>query len=279
MSLRATTLDEACRALTAGPLDILAGGTDYYPGLGDGPPPRPVLDLGGIEELAGIKVAADRVRINAGVTWSQLGRTALPPAFDALKAAGRELGSIQIQNTATIVGNLCNASPAADGVPPLLVLDAAIELASTRGRRRMPLRDFITGNRRTARRSDEIATAILVPRTIDRGRSAFLKLGSRRYLVISIAMVAAVVEAGANGTVRRAAVAVGACAAVARRLHGLEDDLIGRDARPGLGSAVKPEHLAGLEPIDDLRATAAYRLDAARTLVARTLDACVGDAA
>ena len=279
MSLRATTLDEACRALAAGSFDILAGGTDYYPGLGDDPPPRPVLDLGDIEELAGIGVAGDSIRIGAGVTWSGLGRTPLPPAFDALKAAGRELGSVQIQNTATIVGNLCNASPAADGVPPLLVLDASIELASTRGRRRVPLCDFITGNRRTGRGADEIATAILVPQPSDRARSAFLKLGSRRYLVVSIAMVAAVVEAGADGRVRRARVAVGACSAVARRLHGLEDDLVGRDARLGLGRAVKLEHLADLTPIDDLRATAAYRLDAARTLVARTLDACVGDAA
>ncbi len=279
MSLRATTLDEACRALAAGSFDILAGGTDYYPGLGDGPPPRPVLDLGGIEELAGVEVAADHVRIGAGVTWSGLGRAALPPAFDALKAAGRELGSVQIQNTATLVGNLCNASPAADGVPPLLVLDAMIELASTRGRRRVPLCDFITGSRRTGRGADEIVTAILVPHPADCARSAFLKLGSRRYLVVSIAMVAAVVEAGADGRVAGARVAIGACSAVARRLHGLEDDLVGRDARPGLGTAVRLEHLADLAPIDDFRATAAYRMDAACTLVGRTLDACVGEAA
>ena len=99
----------------------------------------------------------------AATTWSEIAAANLPPAFDALRQAAREVGSIQIQNRGTIAGNLCNASPAADGVPPLLALDAAVELASANGTRQLPLSEFITGYRRTARQPDEILSAVIVP--------------------------------------------------------------------------------------------------------------------
>jgi CO/xanthine dehydrogenase FAD-binding subunit len=159
----------------------------------------------------------------------------------------------------------------------LLVLDAEVELTSYRDIRRLPLRDFITSNRKTLLRPDEILTAVVVPRTID-GPSVFMKLGARRYLVISIAMVAAIVEADTDGIVKQIRVAVGACSAVAQRLHALELQLKGATARPGLGALVSPDHLAALSPIDDLRGTAAYRRDATLTLVRRVLDACVSEA-
>ena len=217
------------------------------------------------------------MRIGACTTWSRLIAADLPPAFDALKAAGREIGSPQIQNVATLAGNLCNASPAADGVPPLLVLDAEVELCSREGMRRVPLSDFIQGNRRTLRRPDELLTGILVPALPghDRAASAFRKLGARRYLVISIAMVAALILVDDEGRVTCARVAVGSCSAVARRLGALEAVLQGAAFRRGLSDLVQPEHLETLSPIDDLRATAAYRGEAALELVRRTLDACL----
>jgi CO/xanthine dehydrogenase FAD-binding subunit len=275
MYLRPRTLEEACDALAEGSLRILSGGTDIYPALVDRPQTEVLLDISRLPSLDGIDIGPDTIRIGARTTWRTIAGGDLPPCFDALKQAAREVGGIQIQNAATIAGNICNASPAADGVPPLLALDAAVELVSSRGTRRLRLDAFLLGNRRTAREPGEIVTAILVPRTIDRGRSAFLKLGARRYLVISIAMVAAVVEADALGRVAQARVAVGACSEVARRLTDLERDLVGRAARPGLGAAVAPGHVAGLAPIDDVRASAAYRLDAVSTLVARALDAAV----
>jgi CO/xanthine dehydrogenase FAD-binding subunit len=198
-------------------------------------------------------------------------RAPLPRAFDALKAAAREVGSVQIQNRATVAGNLCNASPAADGVPPLLALDAEVELLSARGERRVLLSSFITGNRKTVREASEIVTAILVPRRIE-GPSAFLKLGARRYLVISIAMVAAIIETDAEGRLAQARVAVGSCSPVARRLSQLERELVGAGLDE-VGARVEPRHLDPLSPIDDLRGTAAYRRDTARTLVARALEA------
>jgi CO/xanthine dehydrogenase FAD-binding subunit len=183
---------------------------------------------------------------------------------------------VQIQNRGTVAGNLCNASPAADGVPPLLALDAEVELASGVGRRRIPLSQFVAGNRKTARRADEILSAVLVPRRMEDAASAFLKLGARRYLVISISMVAAVVLADRTGRVVEAHVGVGSCSAKAQRLAGLENDLVGLPARAGIGATVRAEHLTPLSPIDDVRATADYRRDASMTLVRRALEACVG---
>jgi CO/xanthine dehydrogenase FAD-binding subunit len=192
--------------------------------------------------------------------------------FDCLKQAAREVGGVQIQNCGTLVGNLCNASPAADGVPPLLALDAAVELASARGTRVLPLGEFLLGNRRTACAPDELVTAVLVPRPAQDARSVFLKLGARRYLVISIAMVAAAVAVDPERRITRAAVAVGACSSVAVRLESLERDLAGRHLAPGIGALVTAAHLAPLAPISDVRGTAAYRRDAAATLVARALE-------
>jgi CO/xanthine dehydrogenase FAD-binding subunit len=169
-----------------------------------------------------------------------------------------------------VAGNLCNASPAADGVPPLLALDARVELRSARGQRELPLADFILGARRTALEPGELVTAILVPAAPAATRSHFAKLGARRYLVISIAMVAVVIEPQ-GGRVARARVAVGACSAVARRLQALEAALAGAPLDAGLGALALEEHFQALQPIDDLRASAGYRREAARVLVRRAL--------
>jgi CO/xanthine dehydrogenase FAD-binding subunit len=124
------------------------------------------------------------------------------------------------------------------------------------------------------RRADELLTAVIVPRILDDATSSFLKLGARRYLVISISMVAAVVLADSSARVTVARVAVGSCSAVARRLSQLEHDLIGAPVDPALGARVRPEHLSALSPIDDVRATAVYRRDASLTLVQRALNRC-----
>ncbi|HEX7247622.1 MAG TPA: FAD binding domain-containing protein, partial [Actinomycetota bacterium] len=179
---------------------------------------------------------------------------------------------------ATVGGNLCNASPAADGVPPLLTLDASVELMSTRGSRRLPLESFLTGYRETALREDELLTAVLVPRGIEGSRSAFAKLGLRRYLVISVVMVAVVVAIDGEGLVGEARIAVGACSPVARRLRSLESHLQGRRI-DSVGPAAIAEHLSALTPIDDVRATADYRRHAAAVLVRRALARCEAVAA
>jgi len=272
---RPSTLDEAVHLLAQGGGTLLAGGTDFYPGLGDRPASGNIVDLSRVLEMKGVTATEDEIRIGGLTTWSELLASSLPRCYDGLKSAAREIGGVQIQNRGTVAGNLCNASPAADSVPPLLALDAEVELRSLAGSRRMALAEFIMGNRKTRRQRDEILTAIIVPRGMDQARSVFLKLGARRYLVISIVMVAALVKVN-GGVVEEARIAVGACSARAQRLMALEQELAGAAAEPGIGKAVRAEHLAPLSPIDDVRATATYRRDAALTLVARALDACVG---
>jgi CO/xanthine dehydrogenase FAD-binding subunit len=272
---RPRTLNEAVDALARHGGQLLSGGTDFYPALGDRPVTFPVVDISAVTEMRGVSIDSNRIRIGGLTTWTEILHAPLPRCFDALKAAAREVGSVQIQNRGTVAGNLCNASPAADGVPPLLALDAEVELTSLAGTRRIALRDFVVGNRKTARRTDEILTAVLVPRELEDAKSVFLKLGARRYLVISIAMVAAVVKINAAGRVDAARVAVGSCSVTARRLTRLETAMVGAEAKKGLGQLVLPEHLMDLSPINDVRATAEYRQDAALTLVRRAVEACV----
>jgi CO/xanthine dehydrogenase FAD-binding subunit len=267
---RPAAVDEALQALAARPLTVLAGGTDHYPARVGRNPEEDILDLTALASLRGISRDGGGWRIGATTTWTDVLEAELPPLFDALKLAAREVGGVQIQNAATVAGNLCNASPAADGVPALLALDAEVELASARGRRSLSLSQFILGPRKTALARDEIVTAMRIPAPRHEARSHFLKLGARRYLVISIAMVAIVLETEGR-SIRAARIAVGACSPVACRLPLLEKELRGINLAEAPRS-VRAEHLAALQPIDDVRGSAEYRLDAALVLVKRGLE-------
>jgi CO/xanthine dehydrogenase FAD-binding subunit len=269
--LRPTSLDEALAALAERPWTLLAGGTDVYPAAVGRPITDDVLDVTGLPSLRGITTAAGVVRIPALATWTDVVRAELPPAFDGLKAAARSIGGVQIQNRGTLAGNLCNASPAADGLPNLMALDARVELSSTAGRREVPVGEFVVGNRRTVRRPDELVTAILVPAPTPTTRSTFLKLGTRAYLVIAIASVAAVLDVGADGNVASARIVVGACSEVPARVVAAEARLVGRSASPSLAAEIDAADLAVLTPIDDVRGTAAYRRDVTGTLVRRAV--------
>lgn len=267
--LRPHRLEEALLAL-ARPHTVLAGGTDFYPPRVGRAIAEDILDIGAIAVLRGISSISTGWRLGATTTWSELLEADLPPLFDGLKQAAREIGGRQIQNAGTLAGNLCNASPAADGVPCLLALGAEVELASRTATRRVPLDRFITGVRRTALAADELVIAIHVPKPAHEARSAFLKLGARRYLVISIAMVAATLEI-AEGRVANARVAVGACSAVAQRLPALEAALAGALLDERLADRVDLAHLAPLTPIDDVRGSADYRSDSVLVLLRRLL--------
>ena len=267
--LRPAELDEALKALAAHRLTVLAGGTDFFPARVGKPLDDDVLDITALAALRGIADTGAAHRIGALATWTDVIRADLPPYFEGLKQAAREIGGVQVQNAGTVAGNVCNASPAADGMPNLIALDAEVELASNAGRRIMPLASFVTGNRKTQRRPDEMVTALLIPKPARPARSTFLKLGARKYLVISIVMVAAVVETEGD-RIARARIAVGSCSAVAQRLPALEAALQGK-VLSSAAKAVTTAHLAPLAPIDDVRGTADYRRDAALTLVRRAL--------
>ena len=266
----------AALEMMTGGVTAVAGGTDFYPAHVGRPITRPVVDIAGLSELRGITRMEDSYRLGALTRWTDVAGADLPRGFDGLRAAAREVGSIQIQNTGTIGGNICNASPAADGIPSLLTLDASVELTSISGSRVLPLEEFLIGYRQTALRPDELLSAVVVPRGLEDAFAVFLKLGLRRYLVISVVMVAAVVAVDPDGRIARARVAVGACSPIAKRLRSLEVDLVGRSIDEDMVSVVNQEHLSELSPIDDVRASAGYRREATLALVRRALVGCRG---
>jgi N-methylhydantoinase B len=271
---RPASLAEALEIRASQEVTVLAGGTDVFPakaaraGWGDFAEPD-VLDISIVEDLERIDDMIGSVRLGAMVTWSALAEARLSPQFDGFKRAARAVGGLQVQNRGTLIGNLCTASPAGDGIPNLMALNAEVELASRdRGLRRLPVADFITGYRQTVCRSDEIAIALIVPK-LRSPRSDFLKLGARTYLVISIAMVAGVIDIE-EGLIAEARIAVGACSAAPRRLVALEAALLGTPVGEAV-DALDPGHLAPLEPIDDIRASRPYRYVAAYTMVRELL--------
>ncbi len=262
---------EALKAMADGEFKVLAGGTDLYPALRDRPVTANILDISGIADFKSIELEQAFWRIGAAVTWSDLIHFRLPSLFDGLKQAAREIGSVQIQNTATLVGNLCNASPAADGVPALLALDAKVEISSVSNRRQMPLADFITGVRKTALQKGEMVTALMIPD--DGGLSIFEKLGSRRYLVISIVSASAWIKPASDGTaIASARIAIGSCSPVALRLAGLEKALTGASLfGDDISKIVRPDHFKALAPLADIRGDAEYRRQSALVLTRRLL--------
>ena len=280
--LRPDRLDDALAILASEPRLVVAGGTDVYPAYAI-PADRPAR-----ARHHGAARAARRGRRRAtpggsrpSTTWTDVAEAALPPELDGLRAAARTIGGRQIQNAGTVCGNVVNASPAADGLPNLLALDASVEVASADGERVVPIADFVLGqppdgpagraswSRACGCRRSRARRGTARGRT-GVARSTFLKLGSRAYLVISIVAVAAVLVVD-RGVVVDARIAVGACSPVARRLRGLERELRGRRAGPSLATVPAMEHLSPLAPIDDVRGTADYRWDAALTLVRRAI--------
>lgn len=267
---RPRTLAEALEIRASQDVAVLAGGTDIYPvrtarrAWGD-PTHKDVLDLTAIPGLRGITDRGDHWRLGCLTTWTDLIRADLPPQFDAYRQAAREVGGVQVQNLGTLTGNIVTASPAGDGIPNLLALDAQVELASVAGTRSLALGAFIGGYRRTTMRADEIVTALTVPKLAN-ARSCFKKLGARKYLVISIAMVSGIVALDSAGRISEVRIAVGACSAVATRLTTLEAALAGAPLASA-ATLVAPAHADALSPIDDVRATGTYRRAAALALV------------
>ncbi len=262
--LRPEQLDHALAALAEHPRIVLAGGTDFYPAR-PVPTPEAILDISALPGLSRIERRPQGWYIPCLATWSDVLRADLPPGLDALTQAARQVGGVQIQNAGTVMGNLCNASPAADGYPCALALDASVELASRAGRRMVKARDFMLAPRRTALRPDELAIGLHIPDP--GGVSRFEKLGARAYLVISIAMVAVWLRLDGE-RIANARVAVGACGPRAILLEDLARSLVGQICA---GAIVPPAHLACLTPIDDIRAPAAYRREAVGVLIRRAI--------
>jgi len=249
---------------------VLAGGTDLLVSAHHKAEPIGILDLAG--RFAGISADATTVRIGAGTTYRALAEArAIATLIPILAEAAREIGALQIQNRATIAGNLATSSPVGDGLPVLLALDATIHLASVRGERTVPYHAFCTGYRKTALGADELITAITIPRPAPGAYLAWRKVGTRRAQSISKVMAATCLEVR-DGRIASARFGVGAVADRPIRAYAAEAAAVGQVPDAATGAAVAAALRASIKPIDDLRSTARYRLEIAGNLLARFVE-------
>ena len=275
--LQPRSLEEALAAKAERPEAVpIAGGTDVMVELNfDHRRPEAVLDLARVPELATWDREDGRLRVGAGITYTRA-IAELAGALPGLAIASRTVGSPQIRNRGTIGGNLGSASPAGDCHPPLLAMGAEVEVASTAGRRRVPVGEFFTGPKKSALGPSELICAVHVPAAT--GPQQFAKIGTRNAMVIAVCSFALVLdpEQGRVGT------GIGSAGPTPLRALAAEQFLQGMLSSEGLwGSRGPPEEAAvarfgelvaeAARPIDDVRGTAAYRVHALEVLARRTL--------
>jgi CO/xanthine dehydrogenase FAD-binding subunit len=259
--LRPSNLAEALELKAERPDAVpIAGGTDLMVELNfDRARPAAILDLTRVGELRGWSRDDGRLRLGAGVTYSEAAAPPLAGLMPALAEASRTVGSPQIRNRGTLGGNLGTASPAGDALPPLLAEEAEVEVASVRGARRLPLTDFLVGPKRNALAPDELIAAVHV--SPSGARQTFMKIGPRNAMVISVASLALVADRK-RGELRAA---LGSAAPTVRLVRAPIEE------RAGFAEQVA----AAASPIDDVRGTAAYRRHALRVLASRALERCL----
>jgi len=261
---RPRTLDEALRlkADLAPESRFIQGGTDVMVELNfDHSRPPALIDLNAVSELRGWHRENGEVVIRSGLSYTEAMEPELASLFPALAMASRTVGSPQIRNRGTIGGNLGTASPAGDALPPLLVEDAVVEIASVRGARSLPLEAFLLGVKRNALSPDELVTAVRL--TPSAASQTFMKVGTRNAMVISVCSLALQVDSE-HGEVRAA---FGSAAPVPTlvRVPLAEADTVAERV------------VAAARPIDDVRGTAAYRRHALGVLATRALSRCLDD--
>ncbi len=253
---------------------ILAGGTDLVPKINYyNLKPDVLIYVGGL--------ASDYLREEDGnLTISALTPTAtlatstlIGEKASALSVAARQSGSTPIRNTATIGGNLANASPAADLATPLLVMDAELVLASAKGKRVVAIKDFFVGPGQTVLKPEELIMEIYIPAFV--GKAIFLKLGRRQAMTLSVVNVAVRLDME-KGKCNDARIALGSMAPTPIRCIRSEGLLKGNAIDKSLISTCAAEAIAETNPIDDQRATAWYRRKAGENLVGRALDQAAG---
>ncbi|HZV52926.1 MAG TPA: FAD binding domain-containing protein [Candidatus Dormibacteraeota bacterium] len=254
---------------------VLAGGTDVMVQYLRGDiRPRILLHVRRLAELKGMEFGA-RTTIGALTTHRELTTDArVLRAHPALAEAAATVGGRQTQNVGTIAGNVVNASPAADLLPALMVADAVVELTGATGTRRLPISDFVVGRRSTLRRPDELVTGFSLEPLPSMTAETYLKLGRRRAMEVAIVGLAVRLALTADGRVTDARIAVCSVGPRPFRAHQAEEPLIGsrleEDAIREAGERLRQ----AAAPIDDLRATAAYRWRVLPPLLERAISTC-----
>lgn len=271
-------LDEALQAMADGDATVLCGGTDLAPQTESGMrqyKPK-LLNIRRIAGLDGIEAKGDEIRIGAVTTISEIrSNPALAEIAAVLVEAAEHFASEQIRNAASMGGNLCNASPAGDMIPPLLVLDASVELASWRDgavqTRRIPLERFFVGPGKTVKLPEELLTAIVFDRPAADFVGKFRKSGPRPALEISTVSVAIGARV-ANGRLSDVRVAMGSVAPTPLRARHVEAALEGKPLDTATIAAAVAGAADDAKPIDDVRASAWYRSHLVRVFVEEVLN-------
>ena len=248
----------------------LAGGTNLIVDLrAKRERPERIVGLGEVAELEGMELGEDRIVIGGRTTVSDLlGSSEIAAAAPSLAESARLFAGLMVRNTATVAGNIACGSPAADLVPPLLSLDAEVTLTSATATRTVPLDEYFLGYRRDVRRPDELITRISWPRLPAPSVNTFYKLARRKGDAITVTGVAVTIVA-AGGICTRARIALGAVAPVVLRAKEAERGLEGRALTPAAIDEAAAAAARAASPIDDLRASAEYRLHTVEALVRR----------
>ena len=276
--IAARTLEEALACLAQGDASILAGGTDLMPQSRAGRVKlaRTLLYIGNIAELRGIsEVAGGGLRIGALTTITELlDSEQIRARAPMLRQAADQFASDQVRNAATVGGNICNASPAGDTLPPLLALGAKLELASkpngTATVRSLPIEEFFSGPGRSVKKPEELLTAVFLPAPKANAVSRFYKFGTRPALDISTVSIAlaGVLDQGRLSNVR---LAFGAVAATPLRARQTEAALEGKMLDAATIAAAAAAARNEVKPIDDVRASAWYRQELVHNMTQRML--------
>ena len=265
------TLAEAREALARGAMKV-AGATDLLViDHATGREHTAVLDVLGIRELQGIRVDNDGLNIGASSTFTQIRRSAeVARHAPLLSAAAATIGAAQIQNRATIGGNMANASPAGDSLPALLALGALIVIANPHVRRTVPYNAFHPAYRQTVLGPDELIERVIVPLPSP-SVQVFRKVGTREAQAISKVVVAFASDPPGRDGLENVRLAMGSIAAVPLRLHEAEALIESEPLSPALADRVADFIERTISPLDDIRSTADYRRYVAGQIVRRLL--------
>jgi len=270
---RPESLDEALEIIARSPGALpIAGGTALLVDMRSRRISPPVLvDIGRIDRISGIRIEEGEVVIGATTTIAEIKDSDLIAKHaPILREACEVFASPSVRNRATIGGNLAYASPAADTAPPLLTLDASVELTSANGRRTVPIDRFFLGVRRTERRDDELMTAVRFPIPLKGTVGGFRKLGLRKADAISVVSAAVSIGPLTDGE-RRVRIALGAVAPRPIRAHRAEETLAARPIDEESIRTAAEAAASEASPVSDLRGSAWYRREAAEALVRRLL--------
>jgi len=274
---RFETLNEELRFLRNNPdSKIIAGGTDLVIQLRSKKvEARKLIDISRISELRYIQDESEYVRIGASTTIEELKNSEIIKVYaQPLWMAVNNFAVWQVRNTATIGGNICNASPAADTVPPLIVLEAKLKLQNIDRGRKVKVEEFFKGAGETLIEKDEILTEIVIPKKDSGWRYSFIKLGKRHSHILSIVCVAVGLKID-DSKIEDVIVALGSVAPTPVRAKSVEEYLRERQATSKLIEEASREVVKDIKPISDVRASAEYRIEMSKVLVRRALNECL----